>query len=1221
MHDRMYSSACDDWTLETAPFTIDYQPFEQISTLKMLTDTDNLVFEKVMKVFVDLVFEVDDLERIAKRKVYPTLMTYGHQHPKDEVQGSSLTRQLANEAEVAIHFSKFLPSLQEIYFFTRRMNNVGCNLVRQLACVFNDKSKLYTGSFKNVRMATAWDALKKLLVIMITMDAIIENNRPLNEALQIFKKVLKSVSMTPVRFSFTEDEIKPFGMMMQLMEGAVLEGNIYQGFISQAFHIQGKAPVILNNAFLNAFLSMVRESVEGILSALAAADKKDWYSTLFCNSCYLTDLEQMIVGGIGLFVMFPQIFQQPFPDKSCFRDLWDITKRVPVVLLSSCSGAIPFYPALFIVSKYPKVVVTFLAGDKVRASDVETDSTTMLREMDATLSNRVLVAALKANVWAIGMESSLADAARAASQILKETAKKVSTEKVGLSGGGDDEDDEFFEARDEEIAKRTGGSSSWSGSAGSKEGSSGTQVVTVASEVINDRTLGFRSQLIQTGMRLASSLQHLIYTYVSLYVALGDVFPAGNLRIILFAVATLKKIAYVFYSRSVAVGSVATAMIEKVRMELIDRINLIAERSGLSLAAHLSPAQLDQLAAVKIFAKLLSGALTPQRIRAAEVVLDTLRQKNVMVVKELNYFQSVFSTLRVMVSLPKHLNAATDCSFLYWCKPIYPQFFEMYFTDAALSSTFSLFCVALHDPLRFVQTNEEVSKDFVEDVQKCMQDALIDPLGRAIETRLRLDVQQTMVIFLSESAKHHSSRSDSPSRSSAGSASSSAAASAAASAQAAASDHIYITLCSLPPVRLFGEQFSLKSRVELYLSTTFYNLTTIHLSDWRTYSEMTSLARQKYSLILDDPHLPTQTLEQGLDMLEVARNLHVFVSRYTYSMNSQLFVEIPGDNKTINSMSVRHFANSIRTHGTGIMNTTVNLAYHLLTKNIMLFCQFLQDEHIKSFLAKDFRFWKKNKEQLNGQYPWDMAQRLIMDVRRLGTSDDGVSFMDKFRRLITELGNILGFVRMIRSGSQRYCSEAIKFVPDLGEIISFKETVEQDKLSPATAGCAESFDNTLDNLLHNFAEGTDFFQLLLSAFRDKLKDDGVNTMYLRGFPFIIPALTVTFIDAMISQKDSLAKKRRGGAFNDDGFAMGITFLLSLLNQHNAFGSLHWFNSVFAHIAAQRKDTEEKMARMNRRGASEDAQTLQITLKKWETYQLEFELLSFTFAGARVLFKE
>ena len=38
---------------------------------------------------------------------------------------------------------------------------------------------------------------------------------------------------------------------------------------------------------------------------------------------------------------------------------------------------------------------------------------------------------------------------------------------------------------------------------------------------------------------------------------------------------------------------------------------------------------------------------------------------------------------------------------------------------------------------------------------------------------------------------------------------------------------------------------------------------------------------------------------------------------------SQIFVERSSSNKHLNTINIRHVANSIRTHGTGIMNTTV----------------------------------------------------------------------------------------------------------------------------------------------------------------------------------------------------------------------------------------------------------------------------------------------------------
>jgi len=85
---------------------------------------------------------------------------------------------------------------------------------------------------------------------------------------------------------------------------------------------------------------------------------------------------------------------------------------------------------------------------------------------------------------------------------------------------------------------------------------------------------------------------------------------------------------------------------------------------------------------------------------------------------------------------------------------------------------------------------------------------------------------------------------------------------------------------NLPPIYIFDKHINVKHFIKKYLDRTFYDLTTIALHDWKAYSEMRNLASQKYNLYLTDPYLPSSTLEQGLDVLEIMRNIHVFVTRY-----------------------------------------------------------------------------------------------------------------------------------------------------------------------------------------------------------------------------------------------------------------------------------------------------------------------------------------------------
>ncbi len=58
--------------------------------------------------------------------------------------------------------------------------------------------------------------------------------------------------------------------------------------------------------------------------------------------------------------------------------------------------------------------------------------------------------------------------------------------------------------------------------------------------------------------------------------------------------------------------------------------------------------------------------------------------------------------------------------------------------------------------------------------------------------------------------------------------------------------------------------------VESYLDKIFYDYTTASSTDWNTYSEMRNLASQKYGLDLHEPHLPSKTLEQVIQILPAA---------------------------------------------------------------------------------------------------------------------------------------------------------------------------------------------------------------------------------------------------------------------------------------------------------------------------------------------------------------
>jgi WASH complex subunit 7/WASH complex subunit 7, C-terminal/WASH complex subunit 7, N-terminal len=258
-----------------------------------------------------------------------------------------------------------------------------------------------------------------------------------------------------------------------------------------------------------------------------------------------------------------------------------------------------------------------------------------------------------------------------------------------------------------------------------------------------------------------------------------------------------------------------------------------------------------------------------------------------------------------------------------------------------------------------------------------------------------------------------------------------------------------VHLLSLPPIRIFGALVDIKEEVTHYLEKQFYELSTVALHDWKTYGEMASVAADKYGLKLTDNRLPMGCLDAGTDVLEIMRHLHVFVGRFNYNLNQQFFIEkrtLKGG-KHVNVVTLHSISSSIRQHGSGMMNTTVNFAYQFLAKKFYIFSQFLFDEYIKSHLMKERRFFRRERKALDNRYPYEHAIDLTRDIRKLGLTDDRQSYLDKFRSLISEIGNALGYVRLVRSAGMNAAAEAIKFVPDLNLITGRR-----------TAGVAEDVD-------------------------------------------------------------------------------------------------------------------------------------------------------------------
>lgn len=127
----------------------------------------------------------------------------------------------------------------------------------------------------------------------------------------------------------------------------------------------------------------------------------------------------------------------------------------------------------------------------------------------------------------------------------------------------------------------------------------------------------------------------------------------------------------------------------------------------------------------------------------------------------------------------------------------------------------------------------------------------------------------------------------------------------------------------------------------------------------------------------------------------------------------------------------------------------------------------------------------------------------------------------------------------------------------------------------------------------------------------------------------MPTLIINYIEYIVAAKENMSKKSKdlGTCFTDDGFAMGLAYVLRVLNQNIEFNSLHWFKAVRQKFTAEldqlAKAHEENTGNSNTSNSNYDAklqQTLALSEKRINTIQHEFDLLYCSLNSAKIFFQ-
>ena len=102
-----------------------------------------------------------------------------------------------------------------------------------------------------------------------------------------------------------------------------------------------------------------------------------------------------------------------------------------------------------------------------------------------------------------------------------------------------------------------------------------------------------------------------------------------------------------------------------------------------------------------------------------------------------------------------------------------------------------------------------------------------------------------------------------------------------------------------------------------------------------------------------------------------------------------------------------------------------------------------------------------------------------------------------------------------------------------------------------------------------------------------------------------PALCMNYVRYIGLAKDKLllqGKRQVSGVFTEDGFALGVAYILAVLRQEPRFKSLHWFDSVNEKLKADKESLDVQKAERKRN--EDELQSLQASIAKLMTQKME-----------------
>lgn len=194
-------------------------------------------------------------------------------------------------------------------------------------------------------------------------------------------------------------------------------------------------------------------------------------------------------------------------------------------------------------------------------------------------------------------------------------------------------------------------------------------------------------------------------------------------------------------------------------------------------------------------------------------------------------------------------------------------------------------------------------------------------------------------------------------------------------------------------------------------------------------------------------------------------------------------------------------------------------------------------------LIRESKRYQRDKDKLGGHYPFKAAQELAYKLKHLANDEN---YLDTIRMRITQIGNTLGYVRMIKNASLKDNQNLLKFIPSILDVYCFEDIANDLAIGGETQEAMKMFDESVRLMQKQGDDANDFMRKMVSN-NEGFADQNEQTLPLKNFYAIVPAVSTCYVEYIVNGRNKLKQRDNKDAFiSDDGFALGIVYLLRIL---------------------------------------------------------------------------